>query len=45
MIVHSAWVERNLGFDPIARPAPRSNLALEGSRETRGGPEHAARNY
>ena len=28
MIVDRAWVERNLGFDPIARPAPASTFAF-----------------
>jgi hypothetical protein len=29
MIVDRAWVERNLGFDPIARPAPDSTFAFQ----------------
>jgi Phosphorylase superfamily len=28
MIVDRAWVERNLGFDPISRPAPISTFAF-----------------
>ena len=28
MIVDRAWVERNLGFDPIATPAPSSTFAF-----------------
>jgi len=28
MIVDRAWAERNLGFDPIARPAPLSTFAF-----------------
>lgn len=28
MIVDRAWVERNLGFDPISRPAPASTSAF-----------------
>src|SRR5262245_34981323 len=28
MIANRAWVERNLGFDPIARPAPSSTFAF-----------------
>lgn len=28
MIVNRAWAERNLGFDPIARPAPASTFAF-----------------
>ena len=28
MIVDGAWVERNLGFDPVARPAPASTFAF-----------------
>jgi len=28
MIVDRAWVERNLGFDPISRPAPSSTFAF-----------------
>lgn len=28
MIVDRAWVERNLGFDPIARPAPPETFAF-----------------
>ena len=29
MIVDRAWVQRNLGFDPIARPAPDSTFAFQ----------------
>lgn len=28
MIADRQWVHRNLGFDPIARPAPRSTFAV-----------------
>src|SRR5260370_29310744 len=28
MIVDRAWVERNVGFDPIARPAPDATFAV-----------------
>src|SRR6266404_5367260 len=28
MIVDRAWVERNIGFDPVARPAPPSTFAF-----------------
>src|ERR1700732_2918061 len=28
MIVDRAWAERNLGFDPIAKPAPSSTFAF-----------------
>jgi len=29
MIVDQAWVERNLGFNPIARPAPAATFAFQ----------------
>ena len=29
MTIDRAWVKRNLGFDPIATPAPKSTFAVE----------------
>src|SRR5215475_3463643 len=29
MTVNRAWVQRNLGFDPIATPAPQQSFALK----------------
>src|SRR6266700_7523255 len=34
MIVDRQWVERNLGFDPIARPAPASTFAFAAAART-----------
>ncbi len=34
MIVDRAWAERNLGFDPIARPAPLSTFAFAPAAKT-----------
>ncbi len=28
MTADRAWIERNLGFDPIARPAPETTFAV-----------------
>jgi hypothetical protein len=35
MIIDQAWVERNLGFDPIARPAPDSTFAFANAAHPR----------
>jgi len=42
MIVDQAWVQRNLGFDPIARPAPESTFAFKPAH-SRGEPEDLQR--
>jgi hypothetical protein len=34
MIVDRAWAERNLGFDPIARPAPLSTFTFQQAAKT-----------
>ncbi len=35
MIVDRSWVQRNLGFDPIARPAPVATFAFTKAADTR----------
>lgn len=35
MLVDQAWVQRNLGFDPIARPAPESTFAFAKAAQPR----------
>src|SRR5436189_5037504 len=35
MLVDQAWVQRNLGFDPIARPAPASTFAFAKAAQPR----------
>ena len=35
MTVDRAWVRRNLGFDPIARPAPQSTFAVKAASHPR----------
>ena len=42
MRVDRAWLKRNLGFDPIERPAPASTVAFAAS-ETSGKPEDLQR--
>ena len=37
MIVDRAWVERNLGFDPIATPAPFSTFAFTPAAQSPSG--------
>src|SRR5581483_10156397 len=39
MTVNRAWVMRNLGFDPIARPAPVSTFAFAKAAHPRSTPE------
>jgi nucleoside phosphorylase len=39
MTVDRAWVKRNLGFDPIARPAPAATFAFAKAAHPRSGPE------
>jgi len=43
MTVDRAWVERNLGFDPITRPAPAATFAIEEAAKPRSGPEDLQR--
>jgi hypothetical protein len=39
MIANRAWVKRNLGFDPIAVPAPEATFAFKGAAKSSAGPE------
>jgi hypothetical protein len=39
MIVDRRWVQRNLGFDPIARPAPVTTFAFAKAADPRSAPE------
>ena len=39
MIVDRRWVQRNLGFDPIARPAPVKTFAFAKAADPRSAPE------
>jgi hypothetical protein len=39
MIVDRAWVQRNLGFDPIATPAPAASFAFGKAAHPRSTPE------
>lgn len=39
MTVDRAWVKRNLGFDPIASPAPAATFAFAKAAHPRSGPE------
>jgi hypothetical protein len=39
MTVDRAWVQRNLGFDPIARPAPVATFAFAKAAHPRSAPE------
>ena len=43
MIIDRAWVERNLGFDPIARPAPESTFAFKAAAKAGSVPEDLQR--
>jgi hypothetical protein len=43
MIVDGAWVERNLGFDPLARPAPASTFAFAKAAKPSSTPEDLRR--
>jgi nucleoside phosphorylase len=43
MIADRAWVQRNLGFDPIARPAPASTFAFTKASQPSGTPEDLQR--
>jgi len=39
MIANRAWVKRNLGFDPIAVPAPEATFAFKRAAKSSAGPE------
>jgi hypothetical protein len=39
MTVNRAWVKRNIGFDPIAVPAPRDSFAVAAAAKPRAKPE------
>jgi hypothetical protein len=39
MIADRGWVQRNLGFDPIARPAPVATFAFAKAADPRSAPE------
>src|SRR5689334_12499836 len=43
MIADRAWVRRNLGFDPIARPAPASTFSFTRAAQPRSTPEDLQR--
>jgi nucleoside phosphorylase len=43
MIADRQWVHRNLGFDPIARPAPRSTFAVAAAAKPTASTEDLAR--
>lgn len=43
MIADRAWVERNLGFDPISRPAPPSTFADKAAAAPGSRPEDLQR--
>src|SRR5947207_1082757 len=43
MLANRAWVMRNLGFDPIARPAPPSTFAFAKAAHPRSSPEDLQR--
>jgi nucleoside phosphorylase len=43
MIVDRAWVQRNLGFDPIATPAPPATFAFARAAHPRSTPEDLQR--
>jgi hypothetical protein len=43
MIADRSWVQRNLGFDPIARPAPASTFAFSTAAQPSGTPEDLQR--
>lgn len=39
MTVNRAWVKRNLGFDPIATPAPQATFAIKDASKAKATPE------
>jgi hypothetical protein len=43
MIIDRAWVERNLGFDPISTPAPQSTFAFRAAAKLGSRPEDLQR--
>jgi nucleoside phosphorylase len=43
MAVDRAWVERNLGFDPIATPAPTNTFAITAAAKPKAEPEDLQR--
>lgn len=43
MTVDRAWVERNLGFDPITTPAPAGTFAIKEAAKPRSAPEDLQR--
>jgi hypothetical protein len=43
MTVNRAWVERNLGFDPIATPAPQQSFAIKAAAKPGAGTEDLQR--
>src|SRR5271165_6635200 len=43
MLADRAWVQRNLGFDPIARPAPASTFAFAKAADPRSASEDLER--
>jgi hypothetical protein len=43
MTVNRAWVKRNIGFDPIAVPAPRTTFAIPAAARPRAEPEDLQR--
>jgi hypothetical protein len=43
MLVDRAWVERNLGFDPISKPPPASAFATAAAARKDGAPEDLQR--
>jgi hypothetical protein len=43
MIADRAWVERNLGFDPVARPAPAATFAFAKAAKPSSTPEDLQR--
>jgi hypothetical protein len=43
MIIDRSWVERNLGFDPIARPAPAASFAFPKAASPRSTPDDLQR--
>lgn len=43
MIADREWVKRNLGFDPVARPAPATTFAFARAAHPRGEPEDLQR--
>lgn len=43
MTVDRAWIERNVGFDPIAKPAPASTYAFQAAAKPTSTPEDLQR--